>query len=73
MAYVYTKVRSEFSKKTWFKDVAGFNMECIPPRDDLRNDYILAKTKVAEVGTALHMSEHEACMEKVATKSTSMR
>ncbi len=73
MAYLYTKVRSEFGKKPRFKDVSGFIMGCIPPRDDLRDDYILSKTKITELETAPHMSEHEACTERVATKSTSMR
>ncbi len=66
-------MRSEFGKKSWFKDVPGFIMGCIPPRDDLRDDYILSKTKITELETAPHMSEHEVCTEKVATKSTSMR
>ncbi len=48
-------------------------MGCIPPRDDLRDDYILSKTKITELETAPHMSEHEVCTEKAATKSTSMR
>eukprot|EP00903_Cladosiphon_okamuranus_P016093 g14855.t1 len=73
VAYLYTKVRSEFGKHCSFKDVPAFLLETVPCSTEYDDSYVTRNPSVAELDTSPHMSEHEANTERLVTKHTSMR
>jgi len=73
VAYLYTKVRTEFGKHCQFKDEPATLLECIPENDEHQQNYITKNPSTTDVDTSPHMSEHEANTERLITKSSSMR
>eukprot|EP00611_Tribonema_gayanum_P022017 TRINITY_DN4346_c0_g2_i3.p1 TRINITY_DN4346_c0_g2~~TRINITY_DN4346_c0_g2_i3.p1 ORF type:complete len:599 (+),score=167.96 TRINITY_DN4346_c0_g2_i3:195-1991(+) len=73
VAYLYTKVRSDFGKHCRFKDVPAFLLETVPCSEEYSQNFVTRNPSVSEVDTTAHMSEHEANTERVVSKHTSMR
>lgn len=73
MAYLYTKVRSEFGKQTKFRDIDARVLCSIPPNEEQGADYVLRNPSVAVLDTSPHMSEHEANTERLVVKHSSIR
>ncbi|CAM9744463.1 unnamed protein product [Ascophyllum nodosum] len=73
VAYLYTKVRSEFGKHCSFKDVPAFLLQTVPCSKEYDDNYVARNPGIAELDTSPHMSEHEVNTERLITKHTSMR
>lgn len=56
VAYLYTKVRSEFGKHCSFKDVPAFLLETVPCSTEYDDNYVARNPSVAELDTSPHMS-----------------
>ena len=73
VAYLYTKVRSDFGKQLRFEDPETRILCSVPPTDEFENTYSLQNPSVAILDTSAHMSEHEANTERLVVKSSSIR
>ena len=56
VAYLYTKVRSEFGKHCAFKDVPAFLLETVPCSTEYDDNYVARNPSIAELDTSPHMS-----------------
>lgn len=56
VAYLYTKVRSEFGKHCSFKDVPAFLLETVPCSTEYDENYVARNPSIAELDTSPHMS-----------------
>lgn len=56
VAYLYTKVRSEFGKQCSFKEVPAFLLETVPCSTEYDNNYVARNPSIAELDTSPHMS-----------------
>lgn len=56
VAYLYTKVRSEFGKHCSFKDVPAFLLETVPCSTEYDDNYVARNPSIAELDTSPHMS-----------------
>lgn len=73
VAYLYTKVRSDFGKHCDFKDVEPRILEVTPVTDEFESEYVMKNPSVTELNTSPNMSEHEVNTERRVVKNSSMR
>lgn len=73
VAYLYTKVRSEFGKQTCFRDVDARVLCSIPSSVEQGAEYVTRNPSVAVLDTSPHVSEHEANTERLVVKNSSIR
>lgn len=59
VAYLYTKVRSEFGKHCSFKDVPAFLLETVPCSTEYDANYVTRNPGITELDTSPHMSGKE--------------
>jgi len=72
VAYLYTKVRTEFGKHCQFKDVPAECLKEEAPDDEAMNDYVQRNPCTFTNDTCPHMSEHHANTDRLVVQSTSM-
>lgn len=73
VAYLYTKVRSDFGRHCGFKDAETTMLCSVLPTDEYDESYVRMQPCTAQLDTTPHMSEHEANTDRTVTKNTSMR
>ena len=73
VAYLYTKVRSEFGKHCQFKDEPATIINSVQSTDSFNDHYVTKNPSVVELDTTPDMSEHEANTERLVMKTTSIR
>ena len=73
VAYLYTKVRSEFGKQTNFSDQDARILHTIPQTDEFEDDYIPRNPVCTTVDTCPTYSEHETNTDRLVTKASSIR
>ena len=70
VAYLYTKVRSEFGKQTNFSDQDTRILHTIPPTDEFEDIF---REPVCTTVTCPTYSEHETNTDRLVTKASSIR
>jgi|Transcript_18619 dynein intermediate chain 2 len=73
VAYLYTKVRSEFGKQTNFSDQDTRILHTIPQTDEFEDDYVPRNPVCTTVDTCPTYSEHETNTDRLVTKASSIR
>ena len=73
VAYLYTKVRSEFGKQTNFSDQDTRILHTIPQTDEFEDDYIPRNPVCTTVDTCPTYSAHETNTDRLVTKASSIR
>mmetsp|Transcript_10581 Transcript_10581/g.15980 ORF Transcript_10581/g.15980 Transcript_10581/m.15980 type:complete len:599 (+) Transcript_10581:73-1869(+) len=73
VAYLYTRVRSEFGRQLKLEDVDTRILCSIACNDEHGDEYVLRNPSVAILDTSSYMSEHEANTERLVVKHSSIR
>ena len=73
VAYLYTKVRSDFGKQVRFEDPETRVLWTVAPSDEFDKYFVLRNPSVATLDTSPHMSEHDTNTERLVVKNSSIR
>jgi dynein intermediate chain 2 len=73
VAYLYTRVRSDFGRHPNFKDGETTVLASVVPSDEYEKTYVERNPSITSVDTSPHMSEHEANTERLVVKTAQAR